>query len=54
VPPSSIHPKPQGIKAADRCIELEPGFAKGYSRKGTIQYFMKEYNKVGGAGGLGG
>jgi tetratricopeptide (TPR) repeat protein len=37
---------PEGIKAADRCIELEPSFVKGYSRKGTIQFFMKEYNKV--------
>ncbi len=28
-------------QAADKCIELEPTFAKGYSRKGTLQFFMK-------------
>jgi stress-induced-phosphoprotein 1 len=38
---------PEGIKAADRCIELAPEFTKGYSRKGTLQFLMKEYNKVG-------
>ncbi|KIZ02055.1 Heat shock protein STI [Monoraphidium neglectum] len=36
---------PEGIKAADRCIELAPEFTKGYSRKGTLQFLMKEYNK---------
>jgi len=30
----------------NRCIELAPEFAKGYSRKGTLQYFMKEYDKA--------
>jgi tetratricopeptide (TPR) repeat protein len=28
---------PEGIKAADKCIELEPSFAKGYVRKGLLQ-----------------
>lgn len=37
---------PEGVKAADKCIELAPEFAKGYSRKGTLQYFMKEYDKA--------
>ncbi|KAG1672511.1 hypothetical protein FOA52_002820 [Chlamydomonas sp. UWO 241] len=37
---------PEGVKAADRCIELMPSFAKGYSRKGTLQFFMKEYDKA--------
>jgi hypothetical protein len=41
---------PEGIKAADRCIELAPTFAKGYSRKGTLQFLMKEYSKVGANG----
>ena len=36
----------EGIKDADACIELAPGFAKGYSRKGHLQYFMKEYSKA--------
>lgn len=37
---------PEGIKAADKCIELAPTFAKGYSRKGTLQFFMKETDKA--------
>jgi stress-induced-phosphoprotein 1 len=35
-----------GIKDADECIALNPDFSKGYSRKGHLQYFMKEYNKA--------
>lgn len=38
---------PEGIKAADRCLELEPTFTKGYSRKATLEYLMKDYSKVG-------
>lgn len=34
------------IVALVRCIELAPDFVKGYSRKGTLQYFMKEYDKA--------
>lgn len=37
---------PEGIKAADKCIELAPTFARGYSRKGTLQFFMKEFDKA--------
>ena len=37
---------PEGVKAADKCIELAPTFAKGYSRKGTLQFFMKETDKA--------
>ncbi len=33
-------------QAADKCIELEPTFARGYSRKGACQFFMKEYDKA--------
>lgn len=36
------HPPP----ALPRCIELAPDFVKGYSRKGALQYFMKEYDKA--------
>ena len=36
----------EGLKDADMCIELAPEFPKGYSRKGHLQYFMKEYNKA--------
>jgi stress-induced-phosphoprotein 1 len=37
---------PEGLKAADRCIELAPDFAKGYSRKGALQFLTKEYSKA--------
>ncbi|GAB4817982.1 hypothetical protein N2152v2_005028 [Parachlorella kessleri] len=36
----------EGLKDAEECIRLEPSFAKGYSRKGHLQYFMKEYDKA--------
>ncbi|CAN1174555.1 Hsp70-Hsp90 organizing protein 2 [Linum perenne] len=37
---------PEGLKDAEKCIELDPTFAKGYTRKGAIQFFMKEYEKA--------
>ena len=37
---------PAGEKDADKCIELKPDFAKGYSRKAHVQFFMKEYEKA--------
>lgn len=37
---------PEGLKDAEKCIELDPSFTKGYSRKGAIQFFMKEYDKA--------
>ncbi|PSS09762.1 Hsp70-Hsp90 organizing protein [Actinidia chinensis var. chinensis] len=37
---------PEGLKDAEKCIELDPTFVKGYSRKGAIQFFMKEYEKA--------
>ncbi|KAK6935227.1 Tetratricopeptide repeat 1 [Dillenia turbinata] len=37
---------PEGLKDAEKCIELDPTFAKGYTRKGAIQFFMKEYDKA--------
>ncbi|KAL6979701.1 Hsp70-Hsp90 organizing protein 2 [Sarracenia purpurea var. burkii] len=37
---------PEGLKDAEKCIELDPSFAKGYSRKGAIQFFMKEHDKA--------
>ncbi|GAB4834235.1 Hsp70-Hsp90 organizing protein 3 [Ancistrocladus abbreviatus] len=36
---------PEGLKDAEKCIELDPTFAKGYIRKGAVQFFMKEYDK---------
>jgi len=32
---------PHPDQAADKCIEQAPSFAKGYSRKGALQFFMK-------------
>ncbi|CAH8310847.1 unnamed protein product [Eruca vesicaria subsp. sativa] len=37
---------PEGLKDAEKCIELDSSFSKGYSRKGAIQFFMKEYDKA--------
>jgi tetratricopeptide (TPR) repeat protein len=34
------------MQDADECIKLKPDFAKGYSRKGHLQFFMKEYDKA--------
>ena len=36
----------QNLQAADKCIEQAPTFAKAYSRKGTLQFFMKDYEKA--------
>lgn len=37
---------PEGLKDAEKCIELDPTFSKGYNRKGAVQFFMKEYEKA--------
>ncbi|KAE8699875.1 Hsp70-Hsp90 organizing protein 1 [Hibiscus syriacus] len=37
---------PEGLKDAEKCIELDPTFSKGYTRRGAIQFFMKEYDKA--------
>lgn len=36
----------EGLRDAEKCIELDSAFAKGYTRKGTVQFFMKEYEKA--------
>lgn len=36
----------EGLKDAERCLELEPRFSKGYSRKGAVLFFMKDYDKA--------
>lgn len=35
-----------GLKDADTCIQMKPDFAKAYSRKGHIHFFLKEYEKA--------
>ncbi|KAJ8632217.1 hypothetical protein MRB53_025553 [Persea americana] len=37
---------PEGLKDAEKCIELDATFSKGYTRKGAIQFLMKEYDKA--------
>ncbi|PRQ18095.1 putative 43kDa postsynaptic protein [Rosa chinensis] len=37
---------PEGLKDAEKCIELDPTFSKGYTRKGAVQFFMREYDKA--------
>ena len=37
---------PEGLKDANKCIELDPSFTKGYSRKAAVLFFMKEYDKA--------
>jgi len=34
------------IKDADRCVEMDPMFVKGWSRKAGIHFFLKEYHKA--------
>jgi len=34
-----------GMKDCEKCIQLNPRFVKGYTRKATIQFFLKEYHK---------
>jgi len=29
----------------DKCLSIDPSFVKAYTRKGTSQYFMKQYHK---------
>ena len=36
----------EGLKDAEKCIELAPTFGKGYSRKAAVQFFMKDYDKA--------
>jgi hypothetical protein len=31
---------------AEECIRLEPTFIKGYTRKGHLEFFMKDYEKA--------
>ena len=37
---------PEGLKDVNKCIELDPSFTKGYSRKAVVQFFMKEYDRA--------
>mmetsp|Transcript_20597 Transcript_20597/g.50670 ORF Transcript_20597/g.50670 Transcript_20597/m.50670 type:complete len:556 (-) Transcript_20597:396-2063(-) len=34
------------LKDADKCVEMEPTFIKGWTRKAGIHFFLKEYHKA--------
>merc|ERR1712060_468718 len=34
------------LKDADKCVEMEPTFIKGWSRKAGIHFYLKEYHKA--------
>jgi len=34
------------MKDAEKCLQLDPMFVKGYARKATCHHFMKEYHKA--------
>lgn len=34
---------PQGLKDAEKCVELDPTFVKGYLRKAKVQFLMESY-----------
>ncbi|KAK3261357.1 DNA binding protein, partial [Cymbomonas tetramitiformis] len=36
----------EALKDANQCIAIDPTFPKGYTRKGAVQFFMKEYDKA--------
>jgi stress-induced-phosphoprotein 1 len=36
---------PDALRDLDECLRLDPTFVKAFSRKGTVHFFMKDYNK---------
>ena len=36
----------EALQDADKCIEIAPDFAKGYTRKGHGEFFTKQYDKA--------
>ncbi|CAN6164990.1 unnamed protein product [Urochloa humidicola] len=37
---------PQGLKDAEKCVELDPTFLKGYVRKAKVQFLMESYENA--------
>ena len=37
---------PEAKKDAEKCIEIDKTFIKGYLRKGAAEFFMKEHDKA--------
>ena len=36
----------EALKDAEKCIEIDPNFVKGYTRKGHVEFFTKQYEKA--------
>lgn len=36
----------QGLKDAEKCLEMDPNFVKAWARKATCHSLMKEYHKA--------
>ena len=36
----------EALKDAEKCIALKPDFPKGYTRKGHVEFFTKQYDKA--------
>ena len=36
----------EALKDAEKCIEMDPTFVKGYSRKGHVEFFTKQFDKA--------
>ena len=36
---------PAALEDCEKCIKLDPTFVKIYNRKGSIQFYLKEYHK---------
>lgn len=36
----------EGLKDADKCIELDPCLWKGYHRRGQVLFHMREFDKA--------
>jgi tetratricopeptide (TPR) repeat protein len=37
---------PQGLEDAEKCIELDPTFLKGYVRKAKVQFLLGDYENA--------
>ena len=33
-------------KDAEKCLEIDPTFVKGYTRKAAVEFFTKQYDKA--------
>ena len=45
-PNPNPNPKQLALKDAEKCVSIDPNFAKGWSRKGSIHLELKEFDKA--------